>query len=300
MARTDTRYRMTFNRLLGLCRTLGPKSRLPSELMLAAEMNVSRTVVRSALQTLDERGIIRWEGREKCIIREPDLAERLSLGEETISPEELERRFLDWILRFDVPPGTALNVTQLSKRFSVAPHTLQEFLASLSRFGLVERRSRGGWRLLGFTLDFAVELSDFRMMIELNAVQHLVGLPSEHPIWRRLDAFEARHHALLTRLETDFHDFSQLDGEFHVALCGVVKNRFADEFQKVISLIFHYHYQWEKAGERDRNEAAIGEHLKLIDALRSGEPERALSTAREHLATSRETLLASLKVHNFT
>ena len=298
MARTDTRYRIAFNRLLDLCADRQVEDLLPSELVLATDMNVSRTVVRSALQTLHERGIVKWEGREKRVMRAPVQGDRLNVDDETISVEELETQFLDWILRFDVPPGTALNVTKLSKRFSVAPHTLQEFLASLSRFGLVERRPRGGWRLVGFTLDFALELSDFRQIIELNAVRHVVALPPSHGIWAAIDRLEAEHHQLLETIETNYHAFSKLDGAFHAALCGVVKNRFTAEFQKVVSMIFHYHYQWNKDSECERNSAAIKEHLHLIDALRSRDEATALASAKQHLETSKRTLIDSLRLHN--
>lgn len=294
MAKTDTRYRIAYNRMLEFCDQRAEQEQLPSELALAEKMDVSRTVIRSVLRTLHDRGIIRWDGREKRVLRRPVASDRMVVDTENISDEELEERFFDWILRFDVPPGTALNVTQLSKQFSVTPHTLQEFLASLLRFALVERRAPGGWRLLGFTPDFAVELSDFRVLIEQNAVQRLVHLPANHPVWPAMDRLETQHHALLRRLDTDFRDFSKLDEVFHRTICGVVRNRFAAEFQKVISLIFHYHYQWNKADERERNEAAIAEHLRLIEALRVGDEAAALSASQEHLDTSKETLLASL------
>ena len=294
MAKTDTRYRIAYNRLLEFCDRHSQEDQLPSELALAEKMDVSRTVVRSVLRTLHDRGIIRWEGRAKRILRRPVASDRLVVDTESISDAELEERFFDWILRFDVPPGTPLNVTQLAKRFSVAPHTLQEFLASLLRFALVERRAPGGWRLLGFTPDFAVELSDFRVLIEQNAVQRLVHLPGDHPVWPAIDHLEMQHHALLRRLDTDYRDFSKLDEIFHRTICGVVRNRFAAEFQKVISLIFHYHYQWNKVDERERNETAIAEHLRLIEALRGGDEAAALGASQEHLDTSKETLLASL------
>ena len=44
-------------------------------------------------------------------------------------------------------------------------------------------------------------------------------------------------------------------------------NRFIDGFYDIITLIFHYHYQWNKRDERQRNEVAIREHLTYIDAL---------------------------------
>ncbi len=46
-------------------------------------------------------------------------------------------------------------------------------------------------------------------------------------------------------------------------------NRFMMDFYDVISMIFHYHYQWNKADEKERNTVAIHEHLAYIAALRS-------------------------------
>lgn len=297
MARTDQRFREAFNAALELCRSCGRDGELPSESALAEHLGVSRTVVRSVLQELDARGILRWQGREKTVVRKPRKTDRMAMLEEGLSLQALEPRFLDWVLRFDVPPGTTLNVARLSREFGVGAHVLQEFLSGLARFGLVERRAEGGWRLLGFTPEFAVELSDFRTVLELDAVRRFAALPPDHPAWARLDAIEARHHALLERIDTRFHDFSRLDERFHDCLGQIVRNRFATEFRKVISLIFHYHYQWDKTNERARNEAAIGEHLAIVAALRTGDAAAAEAAAAAHLATSKQTLLSSLRDH---
>ena len=297
MARTDERFREAYNRFLDIVVTMEPGGALPSEIALSERLDVSRTVVRSVLARLQSSGIITWAGREKRLIRRPRPDDRLATPSTQVSANELERQFLDWTLRFDVAPGTALNVADLSRRFNVSPHVLQEFLASLSRFGLVRRRARGGWKLLGFTRDFALELSDFRLVLELNAVGHVAGLPSDHPIWAELDALEARHHALAAEIDERFHDFSLLDEAFHTTIGATVKNRFAAEFRKIIALIFHYHFQWDKAEERNRNAAAIGEHLRIIWALKARDRAAALAATEDHLKTSKVTLLQSLRDH---
>jgi len=161
--------------------------------------------------------------------------------------------------------------------------------------GLVRRRPKGGWELVSFTRDFAAELSDFRLVLELNAVTHLVALPEDHPIWSELSGLEAKHRHLAKEIDHRFHDFSLLDERFHGAIGSVVQNRFVDEAQKVIALIFHYHCQWDKKDERERNEAAINEHLRLIDALKRRNETDALAAARDHLRTSKQTLLSSLR-----
>ncbi|WP_394196494.1 GntR family transcriptional regulator [Litoreibacter albidus] len=297
MARTNTRFIEAYNKALTLCTKATIGEPVPSENALASQLDVSRTIVRSVLMRLHENQIISGTGRNKVVLRQPTPDDRLEGPTRLLSIEELESRFLDWILRMDVPPGTVLNVAQLSKEFSVATHTLQEFLNALSRFSIVTRRPRGGWELNGFTADFAVELSDFRAMLELNSARHLATLPEDHPIWAKLEALEASHHDLLARIDDDYHDFSVLDEKFHETINSVVKNRFVKDFQNIISLVFHYHFQWNKSDERTRNEAAIHEHLAYIDALRSRDTDRAERAARTHLMTSKQTLLDSLKAN---
>lgn len=297
MPRTDHRLRAAHNRLLNDCAGLGPGAALPSEARLAETLGVSRSIVRGVLSEFGRRGLLHWKGREKVLLRPPGPADRLATREET-APDALERRFLDWILRFDVPPGTALNMTQLARDLGVTPRGLAEFLSGWSRFGLVERRPRGGWRLMGFTAEFAVELSDLRTLLEIDAVRHLVTLPPAHPLWAEMDGLREDHLDLLERIDRDFHDFSRLDQRFHATVTGVVRNRFIAEFQKVVSLIFHYHYQWDKADERQRNEAATLEHLRWIEAMQARDGAAAEHAARAHLATSKQTLLASLRAHH--
>lgn len=297
MARTDTIFRQCWNALLDRLAAMPPGAALPSEVQLATAHGVSRSVIRAAMARLMADGVVTGPARARVLARRPYPRDRLPLRVEYIGHEVLEARFLDWVLRFDVPAGTALNVAQLARQFQVPPHALQAFLASLGQSGLVERRAQGGWRLLGFTPAYAVELSDFREVLELDAIRRLVTLPDAHPVWQTLRALRADHHALLARIETDFHDFSGLDERFHAALNSVVANRFVAQFQKVISLIFHYHYQWDKTLERHRNEAAIGEHFRILDALFARDGQTAEQAARAHLTTAKQTLLSAMRDH---
>ncbi|WP_417258721.1 FCD domain-containing protein [Celeribacter sp.] len=298
MARRDTRYREAYNDLLAHCDGLPVGSVLPSETALCKQLNVSRTVVRRCLGKLEELGVISWNGREKHILRQPREEDSIAMSPSSGSGEDLEKRFLDWILRFDVPANTPLSVAELSRTFDVPQHELKEFLASLSRFGLVARRKQGGWMLLGFTREFAIELSDFRSVLELNAVANVAEAPIDHPVWARLAELRLEHMSLKERIDTDFHEFSKLDEEFHEAINSVVRNRFVMEFQKVISLVFHYHFMWDKTDEKVRNIAAIDEHLAIIDALDARDKETAEEAARRHLRTSKSTLLSSLRHHD--
>ena len=99
--------------------------------------------------------------------------------------------------------------------------------------------------------------------------------------------------ALLAEIDARYHDFSDLDSRFHRLINAAAPNRFIDGFYDIITLIFHYHYQWNKRDERQRNEVAIREHLTYIDALSKPGPSRIERACRAHLASARETLIRS-------
>lgn len=299
MARSDERFRLTFNAVLDFAATMPAGSKLPSELALSDRYGVSRTVIRSVLARLDAEGLIDWSGRQKILRRVPSAADRLAVQADQIVASDLERQFLNWILRFDIPPGAPINSAELARKFHVTAHGLQEFLASLSQFGLVRRREKGGWEMVGFTLKYALELSEFRTMLELNAIAKLLELPSTHSIWAALRGLKAEHLSLKREIKTRFHDFSLLDEKFHTTIGGVVRNRFVASFQKVIALIFHYHFQWDKRDEKSRNLAAINEHLRIIRALEQRDEAAALEAMRSHLKTSELTLAMSMRDHSF-
>ena len=91
-----------------------------------------------------------------------------------------------------------------------------------------------------------------------------------------------------------FGEFSELDERFHRLVHGASLNRFIVDFYDVIAMVFHYHYQWNKAGERLRNEVALQEHLAYIAALKSRDPAKVYAACRRHLKSARDTLLASV------
>jgi DNA-binding GntR family transcriptional regulator len=99
---------------------------------------------------------------------------------------------------------------------------------------------------------------------------------------------------LLDNIEVRYHDFSSLDNRFHRLVNESSPNRFIDDFSDIITLIFHYHYQWNKADEKERNKAAIIEHLAYMEALQSRNRRSIESACRKHLRSARNTLLRSL------
>ena len=128
-------------------------------------------------------------------------------------------------------------------------------------------------------------------MFELRSARAFAALPRDSPLWQQLEALREEHLSLLDEIERRYHDFSDLDSRFHRLINSAAPNRFIDGFYDIITLIFHYHYQWNKQDERQRNEVAIREHLAYIDALFGTNASMVELACRAHLASARQTLI---------
>ena len=291
--KTDTLFKRAFNDTLELFSSLSKGERLPSENTLSNELGVSRTTVRKILTTLAERGVIAERARHRVLGAAPAAIKRFPEAETVAMSAQVEKRFMEWMLRDNARPGTAINELELARQFGVATSGIREFLNRFQRFGLIEKRPNSGWVFKGFTTDFALELFEIREMFEVRSARVFATLPEGTLLWRQIEALREEHLTLLEEIEERFHDFSDLDSRFHRLVNSVVPNRFIDGFQDVITLIFHYHYQWNKHDERQRNEVAIREHLAYIEALLTRNVTMIELACRAHLNSARETLIRS-------
>ena len=206
----------------------------------------------------------------------------------------VEKRFMKWILDGDCKPGQQINGLELARQFGVSTSAIRDYLNRFSQFGLLERRPSGSWAFKGFTSEFAEELFEVREMFELRSAQRFVALASDEPAWGALERIRQEHLVLLGEAESRFADFSELDERFHRLINDASRNRFIVSFYDLISMIFHYHYQWNKGDEKKRNIAAMREHLIYIDGLQSRDRARATESCRAHMTTARATLMASI------
>jgi DNA-binding GntR family transcriptional regulator len=292
MTKRNTLFKETYNTALGL---LGHGASLPSETELGERLGVSRTTVRAVLSGMAEAGLIDWNRASKRVLRRPGAADYFPVSETDSVAALVERTFMRRVLSSEVAAGDQISEADLARETGVSTSAVREFLIRFSRFGMIEKQRNRHWRLKGLTEDFALELFEVREMFELRSTNSFLRLPDDHPAWDALDRVERDHIALREAMDTRFRDFSEIDDRFHRLIHDSNPNRFILEFYEIISLIFHYHYQWNKNDERERNLVAIEEHLRYIGALKARSQIDAEYLCRKHLASARATLLKSLE-----
>jgi DNA-binding GntR family transcriptional regulator len=289
----DVVFKRAYNDALAILAPIPPGDRLPSEEKLGDQLGVSRTTVRKILDQLGVRGLVTGTGRDRRMTTSRFVATPFPETETVSVSAQLENRFMEWILRNDMRPGASIGELQLSRQFGVGMAGIREFLNRFQRYGLIEKRPNASWRFKGFTTKFALELFEIREMFEVRSALAFAALPKGSPLWGEIDAVRQQHVALLEDIEVRFNDFSHLDNRFHRLVNQAAPNRFIDSFYDIISMIFHYHYQWSKQNERQRNELALEEHLVYIDALKARDPAAIERACRTHLMSARETLIRS-------
>lgn len=291
MVKQNNVYKQAYNQALKLLEHGGS---LPSEPELGQSLAVSRTTVRGILGRMQDTGLIEWDKRRKNVLRTPVEADYFPERETDSLTEIIERSFMRKLLVESAQAGTQINELELAREIGVGTSSVREFLIRFSRFGLIEKRRNSHWVLKGFTRAFALELTEIREMFELRSASAFAALGPDHASWAELAELRREHEALLSNIETRYVDFSELDERFHRLIHSVSRNRFIVDFYDVIAMIFHYHYQWNKAGQKTRNKAALEEHLVYIDALQSRDPSRVDQACRSHLRSARTTLLESI------
>lgn len=292
MTKPNTLFKETYNSCL---RLLKVNENLPSETELSERLNVSRTTIRSVLGAMVEADLIAWDKTSKRVLRSVAPRDYFPDNETDSVSSVIERAFMRRVLSADVKVGDQINEADLAREIGVSTSAVREFLIRFSRFGLIEKQRNRHWTLKGFTEDFALELFEVREMFEIRSTNGFILLSEDDPAWLALDRIETEHRALLETIETKYSEFSELDERFHRLIHHASRNRFILEFYEIISMIFHYHYQWNKSGEKERNSVAIEEHLRYIGGLKSRSQIDAEYLCRKHLVSARETLLKSLE-----
>lgn len=293
--KSDTVFKKAFNDLLDLLCRLPVGARIDPETRLADGVGVSRTTIRKALHELVDRRIIKRKEAKLVLARKPDERDHFPMADTIAASDRVESKLMEWISRSGWQPGEYVNGLELARQFGVSTSAVRECLSRFEQFGLVEKRPNSGWIFRGFTPEFALELFEVRELFEIRCAVAFAVQPPDAPAWRQLRAIETEHRRLLRHVNTRYREFSALDEQFHRLIYNSSRNRFMEGFYDLISLIFHYHYQWRKSTERQRNEVAAREHLDYIEALFSHDPERVQDACRRHLSSARRTLLASIE-----
>src|SRR3982074_3934961 len=126
----------------------------------------------------------------ESVVRRVDRAS--SFPDKITRAEELRLQLADEIVRGALPPGAALDETDIARRFKVSRTPVREALRQLSASGLVDARAHGGAVVARPSI--ARRTGMFEAMAELEAL--CAGLAAERMPAAERQTLEAVHEEL--------------------------------------------------------------------------------------------------------
>ncbi len=178
------------------------------------------------------------------------------------------------IVSLELAPGAVIDERQLVERLAIGRTPVREALRRLAQERLVEVYPRRGMFVTGVDVRELARLSEVREVLEPEAAR----LAAE----RATDADRRELGALLVELDTAGGELMALDERIHRAVYRAAHNDLLEatlEQYYVLALRI-----WSMALDRahDLGEA-VEEHRALVEAIRSGDAERAADTMRAHV-----------------
>ncbi|MFK7763842.1 MAG: GntR family transcriptional regulator [Roseobacter sp.] len=289
MARSNRLFKRSYNLALD---QLTNNADVTSLSDFARSLGVSRTTARKIAIRLVKNGLLSPDLKAVAPTRAPLPRDYFSDDEARPTEQEIEIKFMNWILHDRVLPGTKVSEATLVRRFGVSASTVREFLIRLSRFGFIRKEPYHHWVLDGFSDDYAREVMEFRRIFELRAVKQVLILEKDHAFWDHLEDIAQQHLQLKANLDRDYLKMPALDAQFHALFSQASGARLLPVFGEAISLIFHYHYHhfWDETSRFERAQSAIEDHLGIIDAFRNRNLALATERMETHLKNAQSAL----------
>lgn len=274
------------------------ESPLPSLSTLAGLYNVSRTTIRHAVHYLTKQKILNKQNDQLVVMQKPTEDLKITYIKikklENNQIQKLEKYFSHAVQQKIIKPGDDFTELELAKKANVDIFTVREYLIQFSRFNLIFHIAAGKWKLTKLTQHYADKLFELREMLECHALNCFMNLPKDDMRWKQMKFLLQEHRTLRDNIIEKYPDFSLLDQQLHSLILSAADNPFINDFINLISVVFHFHYQWDNKDLRTRNILAVEEHLAILVKIVSQDDLGAITELKRHLQTAKKGLMNSI------
>ncbi len=199
------------------------------------------------------------------------------------------------ILEAEFPPGYQGSEQEIATRLGMSRTPVHEAIIRLQQEGLMEIRPKKGVVISTIAPDDMKQIYDITIALEGMAAELDAALPHEE----RDILITALTHAS-SRMERavesdDLRSWAEADDEFHRQLVDQCQNPRLSRMARTNSDQLHRTRLITLRLRALPKDSAQG-HLKIIDAIKSGDAQRAAQSAMEHRRVARDELIPLLKV----
>jgi|SRR5690554_125834 len=195
----------------------------------------------------------------------------MAIIKESIS-EQIYNLIKEQIFNQELKLGSRIDTKKFAEEHNISMMPVRDALNRLENQGLISRKSRVGYFVRSFSRKEAEEIMEVRKMYEIYSLE-------EH-----FDKIERDSMKKILRKSTENNnisreDFDQLDDSLHnLIISGSGNNFLINCYNQVVDQITLF-----RRLDKNRIRSATEEHIKLINAILSGELERSRKMLKLHI-----------------
>lgn len=192
--------------------------------------------------------------------------------------EAIHAALFSAILAQDLQPGAKLNEEAIGSFFKVSRTIVRAALTRLNAESVIELKQNRGAFVASPSIEEARNVFEARICIEKEIIQRLARQITPAQVAELLE-HNRREHSLAHA--GDQAGAIQLSGDFHLQVARMAGNDVLTQFLK--SLITRTSLILALYSDGREHDCSADEHMAIIEALRGGQPERAVEAMVSHL-----------------
>ncbi len=192
------------------------------------------------------------------------------------------------ILQGEMAPAQRLVENELAESYGVTRASVRAALLDLTSEGLVERIRNRGSRVRVVTVEEAVEITECRMALEGLCAAKAATEATDAQLDELTGLGKAMSQAVA---DGDPVTYSELNHDLHALIRGISGQHTAVGLLERLNAQLVRH-RFQLALRPGRPQQSLSEHLVLIEAIRTRDPQAAETAVRAHLSSVIDALRA--------
>ena len=188
---------------------------------------------------------------------------------------ELRRRIRD----MELLPGTRIRKNEIALEYGVSRAPVSEAIARLANEGLIDVFPQNGSFVSPIRSEDVRESLLIRTGLEIETIRRVTQSADKALLDKLEENLKAQSAAVR---DNDMELLDDLDEAFHGIIFAAVHSKRAKNLLDAMRAILD-RPRFHALPEDGRPKATVAEHRRIVDAIRSGDPELAAATMRVHL-----------------
>lgn len=218
---------------------------------------------------------------------EPMNANSLLQADKPNLTEQVYEQLIDILIRGELQPGDVIVERRMAERLNASRTPVREALGRLEAEGLVYKQPSRGVTVSPFSTEAFVELLNVRQLLESEAARLAAGrIPQD-----RLDSIRAALHDLGKQPKPSLSDIWDVDDILHGAVADAAGNSLLAGMIRDLRRRTHVFNAYRNPVSP---KFGVEENTSLLDAIASGDQDRAHKAMTEHIESVKVAIIDRL------